>query len=81
MHRILVRFAAVAGLSLAGSAALAGSYEFLAAPEIILNRVYRLDKATGGFARASAAKRLAALGGTAPEMAEVPRRRGDEAAS
>lgn len=30
----------------AGSAA-AASYEFLAAPEIDLNRVYRLDKATG----------------------------------
>ena len=33
------------------------------------------------FVRVQAAKRLAALGGTAPEMAEVPRRRGDEAAS
>src|SRR5579872_6059293 len=28
-------------------AVLAASYEFLAAPEIDLNRVYRLDKATG----------------------------------
>lgn len=27
--------------------ALAGSFEFLAAPEITLNRVYRLDKVTG----------------------------------
>ena len=33
------------------------------------------------FVRVQAAKRLAALGGTAPEMADVPRRRGDEAAS
>lgn len=32
---------------LCASPALAGSYEFLAAPEITLNRVYRLDKATG----------------------------------
>lgn len=47
MNRNIVRFAAIAGFCLAGSAALAGSYEFLAAPEIILNRVYRLDKATG----------------------------------
>ena len=30
-----------------GSAAQAASYEFLAAPETNLNRVYRLDKATG----------------------------------
>ena len=35
-----------AGLFLAGPAA-AATYEFLAAPEIDLNRVYRLDKATG----------------------------------
>ncbi|MGO9132877.1 MAG: hypothetical protein ACLP8A_02355 [Methylovirgula sp.] len=31
-------------------AAAAASYEFLAAPEIDLNRVYRLDKATGEVA-------------------------------
>jgi hypothetical protein len=31
----------------AGSALAAANYEFLAAPEIDLNRVYRLDKATG----------------------------------
>lgn len=37
---------AVALAAWAGSAA-AASYEFLAAPEIDLNRVYRLDKATG----------------------------------
>ena len=30
-----------------GSAARAASYEFLAAPETDLNRVYRVDKATG----------------------------------
>ena len=29
------------------------------------------------FVRVQAAKRLAALGGTAPEMQEIPRRRGD----
>jgi hypothetical protein len=36
----------VAVLSLA-QGALAASYEFLAAPETDLNRVYRLDRATG----------------------------------
>lgn len=39
---------ALAGtLSLATHAARAATYEFLAAPETDLNRVYRLDKATG----------------------------------
>lgn len=37
---------ALALLASAGGA-MAASYEFLAAPEIDLNRVYRLDKATG----------------------------------
>ncbi len=37
----------VAGLSVALTSALAANYEFLAAPETDLNRVYRLDKATG----------------------------------
>lgn len=32
------------------------------------------------FVRVQAAKRLAALGGSAPDMDEVPRRRGDPAA-
>lgn len=36
-----------AGLALTATAALAGPYDFLAAPETDLNRVYRLDKATG----------------------------------
>ena len=38
-----------AGLALlvAAQGALAANYEFLAAPETDLNRVYRLDKATG----------------------------------
>ena len=31
----------------AASAVAAGSYDFLAAPEIDLNRIFRLDKATG----------------------------------
>jgi hypothetical protein len=40
--------AAVGFVLLVGiSGAAAASYEFLAAPEIDLNRVYRLDKATG----------------------------------
>ncbi len=37
---------AVASLACAG-AAFAANFEFLAAPEIDLNRVYRLDRATG----------------------------------
>lgn len=36
-----------AGLGLAASSALAAPYDFLAAPETDLNRVYRLDRATG----------------------------------
>ena len=36
-----------AALGFAAAPALAGSYEFLAAPEVTLNRVYRLDKVTG----------------------------------
>lgn len=32
------------------------------------------------FVRVQAAKRLAALGGSAPEMQDVPRRRGESAA-
>ncbi len=47
MIRFSVRLAVVLGLCAAGSSALAGSYEFLAAPAIDLNRIYRLDKATG----------------------------------
>ena len=31
----------------AGSASAAGNYDFLAAPQIDLNRIFRLDKATG----------------------------------
>ena len=34
----------------AGPARAAGSYDFLAAPQIDLNRIYRLDKATGEVA-------------------------------
>ena len=34
-------------LALSASAASAANYDFLAAPEVDLNRVYRLDKATG----------------------------------
>ena len=41
---LLVLAALCAG---AGFALAAANYEFLAAPEIDLNRVYRLDKATG----------------------------------
>lgn len=35
------------GLPALAGGALAANYEFLAAPEIDLNRVYRLDRATG----------------------------------
>ena len=33
--------------AVSGAAASAGTFEFLAAPQITLNRVYRLDKVTG----------------------------------
>jgi hypothetical protein len=35
------------GAAFAGAASAAGNYEFLAAPQTDLNRVFRLDKATG----------------------------------
>ena len=43
------RLVLVAGLAVLAAAqgALAANYEFLAAPETDLNRVYRLDRATG----------------------------------
>lgn len=40
-------FAALSGEGVFGAPAPASSYEFLAAPEIELNRVYRLNKLTG----------------------------------
>ncbi len=46
--RRLWRLAAcVAGLAVAAGQASAANYEFLAAPHTDLNRVYRLDRATG----------------------------------
>ena len=45
--RMVFGAAFVAASALAPSAALAANYAFLAAPEIDLNRVYRLDTATG----------------------------------
>ena len=38
---------ALAGLAVGGAPALASNYEFLAAPQINLSLVYRLDKVTG----------------------------------
>jgi hypothetical protein len=43
----LLRSLAVASLTALPSTLLAANYEFLAAPETDLNRVYRLDRATG----------------------------------
>src|SRR5579883_2212471 len=45
--RFLFFFTAGLSLLAAGQRALAANYEFLAAPETDLNRVYRLDRATG----------------------------------
>jgi hypothetical protein len=45
-RKVVLLVAGMAVLSLA-QGALAASYEFLAAPETDLNRVYRLDRATG----------------------------------
>jgi hypothetical protein len=52
MFKIVGRSAAlaVAAVSSFAAPALAGSYEFLAAPQINLNRIYRLDKSTGEVA-------------------------------
>jgi hypothetical protein len=49
MNRTLASLAAVAALCAGATAAIAAAstYDFLAAPETDLNRVYRLDKATG----------------------------------
>lgn len=44
---VLRSFLVAAGFGLAAPAALAAPYDFLAAPETDLNRVYRLDRATG----------------------------------
>ncbi len=45
--RAVVLAGPVVALMVGATAAHAASYEFLAAPETDLNRVYRLDKATG----------------------------------
>jgi hypothetical protein len=45
--RALRRGALVLTMICVGEGALAANYEFLSAPEIDLNRVYRLDRATG----------------------------------
>ncbi|WP_237477540.1 hypothetical protein [Lichenibacterium dinghuense] len=47
MTRTAMAAGCAAALLLAAPAASAATYEFLAAPETNLNRVYRLDKATG----------------------------------
>jgi hypothetical protein len=47
MGRILNGLAAFAFFALLPHPGTAGNYEFLAAPQKDLNRVYRLDKATG----------------------------------
>ena len=45
--RLWVALVASLGAAVAAPAQAAGSYDFLAAPEIDLNRIFRLDKATG----------------------------------
>ena len=47
LHRGLRLALFFAALEVSAGSALAANYEFVAAPEIDLNRVYRLDKATG----------------------------------
>jgi len=48
MNRLLIRLiAALALVGAAGAVQAASNYDFLAAPETDLNRVFRLDKATG----------------------------------
>ena len=49
----------------------------LADPDIPKTEIFR--EAVKTFVRVQAAKRLAALGGTAPDMADVPRRQQETA--
>ena len=66
-----------AGLAAASAApARAASYEFLAAPETDLNRVYRLDKATGEMGACQYGLAQNTVGGDAL----LPARRGRRAA-
>ncbi len=46
-RRWLALAAPLLGATVAATASAAGNYEFLAAPQTDLNRVFRLDKATG----------------------------------
>jgi len=46
-NRLFPAAALLAGLLAGAGAAKAGNYEFLAAPQTDLNRVFRLDKTTG----------------------------------
>jgi hypothetical protein len=46
-YRFVFRICVGLGLVWWAGAAMAGNFEFLAAPEKDLNRIYRLDKATG----------------------------------
>lgn len=56
----------LAGLAVlaATQGAMAGNYEFLAAPETDLNRVYRLDRATGEMGACQYGLKTAAVGMT-----------------
>lgn len=47
MNRFSVVCALVAGAAIAPLAAQAGQFEFIAAPQVDLNRVYRIDRVTG----------------------------------
>lgn len=51
----------------------------MADPDVDKSDIFR--EAMKTFVRVQAAKRLAALGGKTPDMPEIPRRRGDLAAS
>lgn len=51
----------------------------MADPTMDKSEIFR--EAIKTFVRVQAAKRLASLGGTMPEMAEIPRRRGEPVSS
>jgi hypothetical protein len=61
--KIIFLVSAVAPLAILGGA-MAANYEFLAAPETDLNRVYRLDRATGEIGACQYGLKEASIGVT-----------------
>lgn len=65
MFKHIAQYAMVCVCVVAGAeVALAGNFDFKAAPEITLNRVYRLDKATGQISSCQYGLKEGAIGET-----------------